>query len=73
MWYTCPCCDGVGYLVGNLVTVKEHTYFEAIKCNACGGKGQQWVFVYPNYPTTTPPVPPYWAYALPTWVANNVG
>jgi len=65
MWYTCPCCDGCGYLVGNLILDVPHPHFEAVKCTACGGTGKQFVWV--NFPQFTTPTP----WLQPTWVLPN--
>lgn len=61
MWYTCPCCDGIGYRVGDLIDIEDRSYFDVVKCTACSGTGNQWVWVnLPQYPSPIPWLSPTW-------------
>ena len=70
MWYTCPCCDGAGYTVGELRLNLAHPFFEAIKCEACEGKGRQFVFHLSPQPFVQPSTVPYWP-PYTTWTPNQ--
>lgn len=44
---TCPYCGGKGVLPGKLVTLCGQRYFEAVRCEPCGGLGYASAYTQP--------------------------